>query len=473
MNDDIKMKQHTIRSIIVCAVSAIFCSNLRAEAYDKKNHIPVKTISRNKNNRRILKKGDSTKGKGKKNKDKGNDDYHNDDDYNYNDDHESYDDDQYYNKGKGISPPPPLPTPPVPAPTSLPNVVDRNCKSAVAQSIINAIPEVITQNPSRCCQYDGPVGVYITHSLPSNDTSSGFESFWNIAYETIANRSQIYNLCFVMTGYNPDISQRSLTDIMISTNRFVSTLNQVPAMMTTDPTDTVRLATEVRFIYDSIMNGPSIGVFNCGYNNLNIESIISQKERLSYIGYINDNDYGKQSALFAQQLLLSQQDDIIPKPLCFNGRPDLLFIGERCASFYKASSINNTGIDITPQFGIPCSSDSTIEEIYSIILGSKTNSILSHVDCCSVVSYAVSRVIATTGNKIIIGCQDEDTSGGVIDYVTTQPIDEQMYHTSTYVQLPLQKAIIQNNNNIIVGRQNEYFPSLLSLIVTNIFSYPV
>jgi hypothetical protein len=493
------MRRQLTQLMLLCTANAIAYSELYYESSKTEEStilLPMKQLTtKTRNNKRMLKKDRNNKQKKKKEQWNHDQTYYNDHDI-YNDeyDDEYYNnDDQYYpnGKGKGRYPPvsvpiPPEQSPPPPPFPSPPGTDPNHCQSDVAQSIQYAIPEVFTQNPTRCCHHDGPVAVYITHSIPGSEVTSitgstTFEPFWQDAYETIEKRSALYNLCFVMTGYNPNLSQRTITDIMISTNRFVSTLRRVPVIMTTDPTDNVRLANEVRFISDSMLDGPNIGVFNSGYNNLNIEAIVARQGRLPYVGAIEDRDYGIQSALLAQQLLLvSDNDDETSsiQPLCFNGRPDLEFVGERCAAFYAASRNNitsttepNNSSSMTPPFGITCSADSIIEDIYEIILNTTSNSILAHVDCCSVVSFAVSRAQVTMGKKIIMGCQDRDTTGGVIDYVTKTPDEEQMYHTTKFIQLPLQTSI--GTNDILRGRQKDLFPSFLSLIVTNILSFPV
>lgn len=335
-----------------------------------------------------------------------------------------------------------------------------DCRNEAAMTLHDIVPDIITKNPTRCCDFEGPIAVYVTHAEPNNSTISGFEPFWDLVYNQIRQVSDFFQVCFVMTGYNAS-STRSLSNILIDATIVASSLPQTIAMMVTDPTDNLQLLNTVRpIVRDPTL--PSIGVFNQGYNNIIVESLISGQDRIPYIGFMSDGDYGKEAARYTLNLL----DGVPAVPLCFNGRPDLNFIGERCAVYYTEL----TRQVITPSTGVVCSATSSLDDIFNALVESGANAVFSHIDCCAVVARAV-RLARDMGRTILaVGCQDEDTTNGdaSIDFVTTQPMLLQAYSPSTWVNLPVRQEIMGNN-----GRDGMFFPSTSSLINTAIYTVPI
>jgi hypothetical protein len=334
------------------------------------------------------------------------------------------------------------------------------CSSSVAQLIASEVPEAITQNPVRCCNFVGPTAVFVTHSQRDDSTNSNFERFWDAIYKEINANSD--RVCFVMTGYDQSVdTEKSLSEILIAVNAFVSTLTDVPAIMTSDPTDSAAAINQIRMISEGI-NAPSIGVFNAGYKNLLIESLVSGKPRLPYIGYLDDQDFGFK----AGEISLERLDGIPAVPLCFNARLGTLdFIGERCAAYYtEITDALNPNLDT---YGVACSAESTAQEIFLQILDAGANAVWSHVDCCDAVAQAAERV-RLLGQTIVVGCQDDDTSGGLVDFVTAQPVALQAYSSSSWVNFPVLQAMQQRD-----GRGEQFFPSLQSLVNTAIFNVVV
>ena len=72
------------------------------------------------------------------------------------------------------------------------------------------------------------------------------------------------------------------------------------------------------------------------------------------------------------------------------------------------------------------------------------------------------------GRSIVVGCMDEDTSGGLVDFVTAQPVDLQAYSSSSWVNFPVIQSIEEED-----GRGEQFFPSLESLVNTAIFNLVV
>lgn len=331
------------------------------------------------------------------------------------------------------------------------------CMSPVATAIVDEIPEVITRNPDRCCKFSGPTAVFVTHAKRDDATSSGFEPFWDTVYKQIGETSDEADVCFVMTGYDQNLlGNKTLLDILVDTNLFVSQLSQVPAMMSTDPLDNTDLIQTIR----AISNTPtlaSIGIFNSGYRNIIIEAIVSGLDRLQFIGYLDDTDYGTKAADITLQLL----NGVPAEPLCFNARiGELALIGRRCEAYYTGV----TDQTITPMEGVPCSVNSTAHDIYSAIMSVNANAVWTHVDCCAAVGQAVLMVRAK-GKFIVSGCMDENTSGGGIDFVTTQPVQLEAYQASSWANFPVLASL--NGKD---GRGEQYFPSLQSLINTEIYN---
>jgi len=338
--------------------------------------------------------------------------------------------------------------------------VGKQCTSSVARAIAAEVSEATTQNPERCCNFEGPTAVYVTHAQLDDSTSSGFELFWDEVYQQIIVTSSMAHVCFVMTGYDQDFEEeRSLSEILIDVNSVASSLPDVPVIMTTDPTDSIAAVEQVREISEG-ENSPSIGVFNAGYTNLLIEALVSGKPRLPYIGYLDDRNYGVKAGEITLELL----DGIPAIPLCFNARLGTVdFIGERCSAYYNA-------VDRVPFIGptgVACSSETSSSEIYLQLVDSNANAVWSHIDCCAAVARAALS-IRGLGRRIVVGCQDEDTSGGLADFITAQPIELQAYLTSSWANFPVLQSLQGND-----GRGEQYFPSLQSLVNTAIFNLVV
>lgn len=329
------------------------------------------------------------------------------------------------------------------------------CRSSVANAILDIVPEVITVNPPQCCNYDGPIGVYVTHALPSPDTNSGFEPFWDAIYTQIATTSEQNDACFVMTGYEP--SSRSSSDILTDITVLASSLPDVVAMMVSDPTSEQQLINEIRFITkDPAL--PSIGIFNAGYNNIVIESLVSGEQLIPFVGVTNDADFGIKAAKFSKDALDGKE----AKPMCFNGRTELEFIGERCVSYYSELGKQS----IRPIIGVSCSEESPVEELFNLLVEAEANVVFSTLNCCTVVSSAVSMARSMGQSIVAVGCQDADTTDGQIDYVAAQPIQLQGHTPASWVNFPVLQA--QSGQR---GRQ--FFPSLDSIVHTDIFTVPI
>ncbi|EEC48112.1 predicted protein [Phaeodactylum tricornutum CCAP 1055/1] len=330
------------------------------------------------------------------------------------------------------------------------------CASDVAQTILSQVNEVITRNPERCCSFDGPTAVFVTHALADSSTISGFEPFWDNIYGGIESASDSAGTCFVMTGYDSQATPtRDLADILVEVNLVASTIGGVSAMMSTDPSEDVSLIQTIRGIASNPVL-PHIGIFNTGYNNVIIEAIVTGFARLPYIGYLQDSDYGKEAGRITLQLLSGTN----ATPLCFNARPDLTFINDRCATYYNEV----TDSSVIPPTGVQCNTASTVDGIVSKIVDANANAVWSHVDCCSAVADAVARV-RSMGKSVIAGCMDMDTSGGKVNFITTQPVDLQAFQASTWVNFPLLQEMDGND-----GRGVQYFPSLQSLVNTAVFN---
>jgi hypothetical protein len=259
-----------------------------------------------------------------------------------------------------------------------------------------------------------------------------------------------------MTGVDQMTAERGLSEILVDANDIVSNLHDVPAMMSTDPTDSVALLEKIR----SISNNPalpSIGVFNAGFANLLIEAIVSGMRRIPFVGLMDDTDFCTKAGKVTLDLL----GETATRPLCFNARPDLPFIGERCAAYYN--EITFEAID--PPTGEICSADSLVEDILARIVDTGANAVWSHVDCCSTVAQAAELARKIDGRTVVVGCQDKDTTGGMINFVTAQPIELQAYSTSTWASFP----VIQEQQGKD-GRGEQYFPSLGSLVNTAVFN---
>jgi hypothetical protein len=366
--------------------------------------------------------------------------------------------------GKGGAPSPSTPWPslptrspsPVESPGSTAMPTPALCNSDVAVQILGSVPQAITKNPSRCCLENGPTAVFVTHAVQDNTTSSGFEPFWDNMYATILEAANRVEICFVMTGVRANVDATSLPDVLINVLTTVSSISEVPAMLTTDPTSDVTLLQTVRSISNSEQQ-PSIGVFNAGYDNIIIEAIVTGQERLQYIGYLNEAEFGRSAGKVTLELLAG----IPARPLCFNARVGQVnFIEERCASYY--TEVTDTAV--IPEGGIACSSQSNPNDILQQLLQANANAVWSHLDCCSVVAEAVG-MAEVMGRSIVTGCMDMDTTDGQIDFVTEQPSQLQAYQATTWVAYPVVQDVQGRD-----GRGEMYFPALQSLINTAVYN---
>jgi hypothetical protein len=213
----------------------------------------------------------------------------------------------------------------------------------------------------------------------------------------------------------------------------------VVAMMVTDPTSTGVLMELVRAISDDATL-PAIGVFNAGYSNIIVDSIVTGKHRLPYIGSIDEVDYGASAAVMTRQLL---DDNATPVPMCFivNGDP------QRCYKYYADLSVPDS-----PPF--PCNATSSY---LAYDIPSSVNAIFAPSACCAAVIGKVSSL--SKEQNIVVGCQDHDVVQG-LDYVTLQP-----------VALQAATAAAWNNFAVSFGMAGaQSFPGLQTLVVTNVYS---
>jgi len=331
------------------------------------------------------------------------------------------------------------------------------CYSPLANDILAAVPEAIAKNPERCCDFDGPSAVYITHSQASEETPSGFELFWDSIYNEIDATSEMAHVCFVMTGYNQSLATSELlSEILIDVNMFVSEQADVQSMMSTDPTESAELMQTIRTISES-STGPNIGVFNAGYDNIITESLVTGLDRLPFVGYQDDSAYGLEAARVSLELLGNQT----AIPLCLNARPDLDFVGLRCSTYYTEI----TDEEIEPLTGVTCSANSTVDDIYNLIVDGNVTAVLAHEDCCTVAADARERAEEATGRSVIVGCTDKDTTGNRIDFVTLQPTELQGYTVSIWANFPVQHSLEGRD-----GKGEQYFPGLQSFANTAIFN---
>jgi hypothetical protein len=368
-------------------------------------------------------------------------------------------------KGKGIwthapaKPSPPTPNKPTkPTASPSPPPASGPCFSSFSSFVLESVPESTAKNPNRCCDFDGATAAIVTHAQPDNSTESGFEPFWNNMYAVIDAASKKSGVCFFMTGYSPNVnSGRNLSEVLINVNQVVSGIQMVPSMMSTDPTSGDALITEIRKISSNPAQ-PSIGVFNAGYDNIQLEKLVSGLPAIPFVGYMNENAYGQEAALASRQLLGSEP----PVPSCFNARSDVPLVGARCQAYYSALQV-----EVEPVTGFNCSSLTTPQQVVEILLARSVNVAWSHSDCCAAVAQAAASV-QPMGRRVIVGCMDDaPTSNGttMVDFVTRQPETLQAYATSSWANFPvIQQARGRD------GRQEQFFPSLSSLVHTAIFN---
>ena len=350
------------------------------------------------------------------------------------------------------------------------------CSSHVALQLSEAVPEIITVNPISCCYSSDTevVAIYITHALPSKYTTSGFEPFWDQIYNEIEQTSRAQHVCFVMTGVNripnsnssssssDDDDDRSLEQVLFETISFASELSNVAAIMTTDPTtENTNIVDEVRRIYNNT-DLPAIGVFNAGYNNIIIESIVRNDGRLPYIGTIDEAAYGRMAAQVTRDRLSS---GVAPVPLCFNARIGVIdFLGDRCVAYYN-ELMSSSSSNMASEIGVPCGPNSTRTELITLLNDTSQrsiNAVWAPLDCCGVVTDAVETIRASSRRRIVVGCQDDDPTNGRIDFYTAAPIALQGYMAASWATFP-----VLNEGR---RRKEPFFPSLQSLIHTAVFN---
>jgi hypothetical protein len=349
----------------------------------------------------------------------------------------------------------------------------QRCTNYVAAAIQEAVSEVITATPTRCCDCSESefVAVFVTHGKPNEHTDSGFDLFWDQIYAAIAKNSEADDVCFVMTGIDSRTTNRDLSAVLIDVNRFVSSLPNVPSMMVTDPTESVALIQEIRMISESAEDrlAPNIGIFNAGYANILIESIVAGKDAIPFVGVLDDASFGASAAEITIDLLGGSVDQI--RPLCFtSGRPELGFMDGRCVAYYTALGAT----DIQPQTGVPCTKDNeeSVAGLTAMIVDSNINAVFTQVNCCMVVAMAVARAQDfDTSRKIVLGCQDTDTtkgSGNIVRFVTAQPIALQGYTASSWANFAVIEALHRGDQ--AAGRGDEHFPALGSVVETAVFN---
>lgn len=353
------------------------------------------------------------------------------------------------------------------------------CAIHTAIQISTAVPEIITRNPISCCYSTNTevVAVYITHALPSKYTTSGFEPFWDQIYSEIERTSRAQHVCFVMTGLNGipttnEDDRRSIEQILFDTIGYTSELPNVAAIMTTDPTtENTNLMDEVRRIYNN-PRLPSIGVFNAGYNNIIIESIVQNEGRLPYIGYLDDVEYGRQAGRVTLDLL-NGTAAIPPVPLCFNARIGVIdALGDRCAAYYNELSSTEV-VAVPDEIGVPCRPNSTMMDLTTLLSDTtrgSINAVWAPLECCLSVTNAVEALLqqSSSSRRIIVGCQDDDPTNGRINFYTAQPIALQGYMTASWANFPVLQQ--QSAPNVNDPKEPQYFPALQSLVHTAIYN---
>jgi hypothetical protein len=319
---------------------------------------------------------------------------------------------------------------------------------------MESVPESISKNPRRCCGFDGPTAAIITHAQPDNSTASGFEPFWNNLYEIIDAASKKSGVCFFMTGYNTGAKTgRKLSEVLIDVNQVASGIATVPSMMSTDPTNSTALVTEIRKISLN-PSQPSIGVFNAGYDNVQLEMALSGLPALPFVGYTRDQALGEEAAVATRELLGSR----LPTPLCLNARENLLLVGARCQAYY--SSLN---VQVNPTTGWKCNASTTPEQLIDVLLARSINVAWSHSDCCSALAQAA-KSVKRMGREVVVGCMDTKNASGV-DFVTRQPEKLHAYATSTWANFPVIQELRGRD-----GREVQFFPSPSSLLRTSSYN---
>lgn len=334
-----------------------------------------------------------------------------------------------------------------------------DCTNPVANTLSASVQGINVIYPSRCCDFDGPTAVFITHSEENSNTDTGLEIFWDSMYQDVDMISSAVRTCFVFTAVQDDTT-RTVKEITIDAIAASNMIDNVPAIMATDPTDDIQVVQAVRNIIKQ-SNGANIGVWNAGFANIFVESIFTGQPLIPFIGYKSDEEYGTSAANAVMQLL---PDGVAAAPLCLNGRPELAFIGERCDRYYFELGEPVSGTTT----GVACSTASTEQDILELIVANGTrsaNAVVAHVDCCTA-AVSAAETAREQGLDVVVGCMDEDTTGGDVSFVTLQSVGLQAYGAVTWVTQPLVEASTGDTN----GRDQQFFPGLDSHLDTDIYN---
>lgn len=227
-------------------------------------------------------------------------------------------------------------------------------------------------------------------------------------------------------------------------------------MMVADSTRGTALINLVRDISDDA-SLPHIGLFVSGYDKVLLESIVSGRDPLPFIGVVDpDSSYGEAAASKTLELLNGQAG----VPLCFNSQLESpQFSGARCTTYYD---IISPLVQIEPAAGVSCNQNST-EALVALLDGK--NAVWADKGCCELVVEAV-EATRQEGQNIVFGCQDVPTADSAVDFVTMQPVVLQAFSASSWANLPIIQAEQGKTGD-------QFFPSLQSLIKTDVVNVPV
>ena len=326
------------------------------------------------------------------------------------------------------------------------------CISSAASAITDALPQITTLNPESCCEQTAGIAAYLTHATLDSSTESGLSRFWQEAYDNISRVSAAHDICFVFVAASTDDVaelEQTMYDMTVAVSTMVSPFfhftvvlltksddsaqPDVVAMMVTDPTSTGTLIELVRSISNDATL-PAIAVFNVGYNNIIVDSIVTGERRLPYIGSIDEADYGTSAATMTKELL----NGATPVPMCFQANED----PQRCYAYYV-----DLAVPSSPPFPCNATSDSIQYDIPSSV-----NAIFAPAACCAA-------VIASARDDIVVGCQDHDVVDGLA-FVTQQPVALQAATAATWSSFVVQFGM--------AGAQS--FPGLQTLVATDVYS---
>jgi hypothetical protein len=177
---------------------------------------------------------------------------------------------------------------------------------------------------------------------------------------------------------------------------------------------------------------------------------------LPFVGLIDDASFGSEAAKVTLALLQGTP----AKPVCFNPQPNLQFLGQRCEAYY--SGISSQVYNSTQ--GVSCGVGTTVDDILSYITSNRINAVFTHVSCCSSVGLAVEQA-REAGQTIIFGCQDADTTSGIANFVTAQPIHLEAFNTAVWASFPIIRAM-----QGVDGKGGQHFPGPQSLVNTAVYS---